>query len=580
MPKKETIQPAWYEDVTPEGSYRALFKWGDPAGIKHPNSGLVKLLVDQLGLAPEELTQPGHFCLDEVAESAPNQLEPADMALLEQTCGRENIATDTYTRVARSYGHGMIDAIRLRKKIVENLPDVVVAPRTEAEIEVIVRYANEHRLPIYVYGGGSSVTRGMEATRGGITLDLSRHMNRLVELNEINHTVTVEAGMSGPQLEDLLQHAVEKLGAKRPYTCGHFPQSFEYSSVGGWIVTRGAGQNSTYYGKIEDMVLSQRFITPRGIFQTCPQPRAATGPDFDQVMMGGEGSFGILTQATLRICHWQPENRVRFSYMFKSWEDAQAASREVMQGEFGFPSVFRISDPEETDVMMKLYHIEDTLADTLLKAMGFQPMQKCLMLGFTDGERQFCRNLDRKMRRIFRRYGAFELSFAGVTKTWEKDRFRDPYMREDLQDYGVLIDTLECGVTWSQMPTVHAQARAFVKSRPGTVCMTHISHCYPQGANLYFIFIARMETLREYLDLQYGILETITKAGASISHHHGVGKQTAPWLEEQIGKEQMDVIRLLKGHFDPNNIMNPGGTLGLDMSPAQAERRWSKDLED
>lgn len=244
------------------------------------------------------------------------------MALLEQTCGRENIATDTYTRVARSYGHGMIDAIRLRKKIVENLPDVVVAPRTEAEIEVIVRYANEHRLPIYVYGGGSSVTRGMEATRGGITLDLSRHMNRLVELNEINHTVTVEAGMSGPQLEDLLQHAVEKLGAKRPYTCGHFPQSFEYSSVGGWIVTRGAGQNSTYYGKIEDMVLSQRYITPRGIFQTCPQPRAATGPDFDQVMMGGEGSFGILTQATLRICHWQPENRVRFSYMFKSWEGA------------------------------------------------------------------------------------------------------------------------------------------------------------------------------------------------------------------------------------------------------------------
>jgi alkyldihydroxyacetonephosphate synthase len=152
-------------------------------------------------------------------------------------------------------------------------------------------------------------------------------------------------------------------------------------------------------------------------------------------------------------------------------------------------------------------------------------------------------------------------------------------MREDLMDFGVLIDTLECGVTWSQMPEVHKKVRAFVKQRPHTICMTHISHAYPQGANLYFIFIAKMDTIREYLDLQYGIIDAITKAGASISHHHGVGKQTAPWLEEQIGKEQMDVIRTLKNHFDPNNILNPGGTLGLDMNPAQANREWSKDLE-
>ena len=183
------------------------------------------------------------------------------------------------------------------------------------------------------------------------------------------------------------------------------------------------------------------------------------------------------------------------------------------------------------------------------------------------------------MRKIFRKYKAFELSFAGVTKTWEKGRFTDPYLREDLQDYGILIDTLECGVTWSQMPQVHKDVRSFVKSRPNTICMTHISHSYPQGANLYFIFIAKIDTIREYLDLQYGILEAIATSGAAISHHHGVGKATAPWLEDQIGKEQMDVIRLLKNHFDPNNIMNPGGTLGLDMSPAQKEKRWGKDFE-
>ncbi len=189
-------------------------------------------------------------------------------------------------------------------------------------------------------------------------------------------------------------------------------------------------------------------------------------------------------------------------------------------------------------------------------------------------------NVNRQIRRICRKYDAFNLSFAPVTSNWEKGRFRDPYMREDLQDFGILIDTLECAVTWSQMKQVHAQVRGFVKSHPNTICMTHLSHAYPQGGNLYFIFIAKIDTIKEYLDLQYGILNSIQQSGAAISHHHGVGKQTSPWLEGQIGTAQMDVIRALKAHFDPHNIMNPGGTLGLDMSPEQKEMRWSKDLED
>ena len=579
MSKKAKFTPAWYEDPAPAGSWRSIFKWGDPAAYKHPNSGLTKLIMDRFELSEELLAQPGQLGLEQVPDTEPVDLPAEHLAFLACTCGEENLRTDTYMRIKRAYGQGMIDALRLRRQIIENLPAVVVAPREQSEIEAIVTYANDHLLPVYVFGAGSTVTRGYEATKGGICLDMSVHMNRLVELNVIDQTVTVEAGMWGTQLEDLLQNAVEKLGAKRNYTVGNFPQSFEYSSVGGWVVTRGAGQNSTYYGKVEDMVISQEYVTPIGIFKTWSHPRAATGPDFDQIMMGSEGSFGILTNVTFRLCHWQPENRKKFSYMFHTWEDAQAACREVMQGEFGFPSVFRISDPEETDIMMKLYHIEGSLADTALQKLGFEPMQKCLLLGFTDGEKDFSRNIDRKIRRIFRKYKAFDISFAGVTKTWEKGRFTDPYMREDLQDYDILIDTLECGVTWSQIPHVHKDVRAFVKSRPNTICMTHISHAYPQGANLYFIFIAKIGTIREYLDLQYGILEAIARSGASISHHHGVGKATAPWLEDQIGTAQMDVIRLLKNHFDPNNIMNPGGTLGLDMTTAQREKRWGKDLE-
>ncbi len=577
---KTKFVPGWFTEPTPAGTYRSLFKWGDPAGFKHPNSGLVKLVMDTFDLKQDDLKKPIDLALDPIPDTIPSKLAEKHLKEFIRISGAENVRTDTLDRVAKSYGGAMIDALRLRKHIVENLPEAVIAPRSQAEIEEIIRYCEKENFPVYIYGAGSSVTRGLEATKGGISLDMSKHMNQVVKFNEIDQTITVQAGMTGPQLEEILNNAPTKLGAKRAYTCGHFPQSFEYSSVGGWVVTRGAGQNSTYYGKIEDIVLAQEYVTPKGIFKTTEHPRSANGPDFDQIMMGSEGAFGVLTNVTLRVFRWQPKNRKNYSYMFKNWNDAREACREIMQAEFGFPSVFRLSDPEETDVAMKLYHIEGTIADTVLKVLGYRPMEKCLLLGHTDGERGFSANVDRKIRRICNKYHSFELSFAGVTKNWEKGRFRDPYMREDLQDFGILIDTLECAVTWSQMEGVHSQVRGFIKNRPNTVCMTHLSHAYPQGGNLYFIFIAKMDSIKEYLDLQYGVLDAIQKSGAAISHHHGVGKQTSPWLEGQIGTPQMDVIRALKQHFDPNNIMNPGGTLGLDMTPEQRERRWSKNLED
>lgn len=579
MPPKDKFIPAWLESATPERSFRSLFKWGDLSESKHPNRGLVKLIMNTFDLSQEQLSSPKNMSLEPFDIILPSKMAVGHLNQFIAICGSENVHTDTYTRVAKSYGGGMIDALRLRQRIVENIPEVVIAPRNPSEIEALISYCAQNQIPVYIYGAGSSVTRGTEAVKGGISLDMSAHLNQLVHFNEMDQTITVQAGMTGPQLEDLLNHAPEKLGAARRYTCGHFPQSFEYSSVGGWVVTRGAGQNSTYYGKIEDMVLAQEYVTPRGILKTQEHPRSANGPDFDQIMMGSEGAFGVLTTVTLRVFRWQPENRKRFSYMFRNWQQAREACREIMQSEFGFPSVFRLSDPEETDVAMKLYHIEGTPADWILSRFGYRPMEKCLLLGHTDGESSFSANVDRKIRRICSKYKAFDISLAQVTRQWEKSRFRDPYMREDLQDFGILIDTLECAVSWSQMEAVHLAVRTFIKTRPQTVCMTHLSHAYPQGGNLYFIFIAQINTIKEYLDLQYGVLDAIQKSAASLSHHHGVGKQSSPWLEEKIGKGQMDIIRALKNHFDPQNIMNPGGTLGLDMSPEQKEKRWSKNLE-
>ncbi|MGZ6192228.1 MAG: FAD-binding oxidoreductase, partial [Syntrophales bacterium] len=422
--------------------------------------------------------------------------------------------------------------------------------------------------------GGSSVTRGKEAVKAGVSIDMSAHLNKVVAFNEANQTVTVQAGIWGPELERILNDAPNTLKAKRRYTCGHFPQSFDHSSVGGWVVTRGAGQNSTYYGKIEDMVIAQEYVTPIGVFKTPEYPRSATGPDFDQIMVGSEGTFGILTNVTLKVCRYTPENTRRFSYLFKNWNDALNAYREIMQSEFGYPSIFRLSDPEETDVAMRTYHVHGTPADKLLRSLGYQPMERCLLLGTADGDSDFTRLVASKVKRISKQYHAFTLTLFKVTQAWERSRFTDPFMREDFMDYGILIDTLECAVTWSQIAEVHEKVRSFIKRRPHTICMAHISHAYPQGANLYFIFVARSEEINEYLSLQYGILEAVLKAGAAVSHHHGIGKQTAPWFEEQVGKQWVDVVRVLRDHFDPNQIMNPGGTLALDMTEEQKSKRW------
>jgi len=569
--------PRWIETPPPPNSYRALFKWGDPQTFKHPNAGLVNLLRRTFpDWDVHQQPDARWLGLHPLPEALPTHLAPEHLEAFRQMVGPENVSLDSFQRVRASYGAGMVDHLRLRLGILENLPDAVLYPRSAEEIQAIVAYCHAQRIPLYVYGGGSTVTRGREALCGGVTLDLSRHLNRILHLNETDQSVRVEAGIRGPLLEEALNHAPERFAARRRYTCGHFPQSFEYSSLGGWVVTRSAGQNSTYYGKIEDLVLAQTYVTPVGILQTAPYPRAAIGPDLDQILIGSEGAYGVLVDATLRIFRYMPENTRRFSFLFKSWEDGREAMREIMQCEAGAPSIFRLSDGEETEVAMHMYGLAGTPLDGALTRLGYRPWERCLLIGSADGERGFTANLVRRVRQVCGDYGALNLSLLPITQRWERERFRDPYLREDLLDFGIIIDTLECANTWSQLEQTYQAVRRFVKEHAAGLCMTHISHAYPQGANLYFIFVTRYTSLQEYLDLQYGILETIQQSGAAVSHHHGVGKQTAPWLAAQLGTTAMGLLRALKQYFDPHSILNPGGTLGLDMTPEQAAKSWGK----
>ena len=285
-------------------------------------------------------------------------------------------------------------------------------------------------------------------------------------------------------------------------------------------------------------------------------------------MMGSEGTFGVLTEVTLKVCRWMPENRKRFSYMFKNWEIAMDAAREMMQCESGYSSVFRLSDPEETHLMLKLYNVDETPLQPILDKLGYKDMERCLFLGFTDGEKGFSKNVAKNINKIALKHGGMPMT-GFVCKSWEKGRFNDPYLRDSMMDFSVVTDTLECTVTWSNMAQVHRDVRKVCHALPNTVVTTHMSHCYPQGANLYFIFITKMNDEKAFKAYHTTILDAIQKSGAAISHHHGIGKMFAPWLEGYIGEKEYGVFKVLKDYFDPDYLMNPGGTIGLDLEPEE-----------
>ncbi|MFZ5868061.1 MAG: FAD-binding oxidoreductase [Thermodesulfobacteriota bacterium] len=563
MKQDGTFYPDWTNEPPGEKSYRSIFKWGDPHGFKHPNRKLYALLREKFHLTDDDFRHKQLTGNEEVRVTQPIRLSPAQIDTFRELVGPENVETDDYARVRFTTGKTTEEAMMLREGATGPVTDLVLHPRGKEDVVKVVEYCNQERIPIYVYGGGSSVTLGLRPTKGGVTLVMSTHMNRVLAFNEINQTITVEPGIMGPDYERALNKAPELFNAKRRYTCGHFPQSFEYSTVGGWIVTLGSGQESSYYGDVYDLVVSQEYVTPTGFIKTADYPATATGPKINDIMKGSEGAFGVLVSATLRVFRCCPENNQNFAFIFPSWEAAVDASREISQGEFGMPSVFRISDPEETDVALRLYGIQDSIIDKLMRARGFRPSERCLYVGRSQGARSFAKNVKRNVMKICRRYGGMYLTGYPVRR-WEHGRYADPYMREDLNDYGILIDTLETSVTWDTIHKVHQGVRAFIKSRPDTICMTHASHFYSQGTNLYFIFITRAQSLEDYKQFHAGIIDHIELHGGSLSHHHGVGRLMAPWMERHMGSAQMNVLRALKKHFDPNNIMNPGGTLGLD----------------
>ncbi len=561
MKQKNTFTPKWINEAPVPGSFRSIFKYGNPEGFKHPNQKLYEELKQHFHLSDDDFKQKQSTGNELVEFKKIPALSEEQIKYFISLCGAENVSSKEYDRLKFSTGKTLEEAMQLRQGKTEKISDLVIHPRNKNEITEIVKYCNTEKIPVYVYGGGSSVNLGFYPEKGGITLVLSTHLNKITEFNELNQTVKVQAGMLGPDFEAALNNADKLYQAKHKYTCGHFPQSFEYSSVGGWFVTLGSGQQSSYYGDAGDLVLAVEMISPAGTIITKDYPATATGPKILDIIKGSEGIFGIVVELTWKIYRYMPENRQYFSFVFPSWQSAVDAAREISQSEFGMPAVFRISDPEETHHGLKLYGIEDTVFDKIMSFRGFKPMQRCLFLGTADGELNFAKNIKKQVKKICKRHGAMYLT-AYPVKKWEPGRYRDPYLREDLMDFGIIIDTLETSVKWDNLHKVHELCRSYVKSRPDTICMTHASHFYPQGTNLYFIFIMKEKDRTAYLKFQRGLIDEIEKSGGSLSHHHGVGRMIRHLMPKHLGNNQIKVLKSLKKHFDPENIMNPGALIG------------------
>ena len=562
MTDKNEFQPKWRETEPKRGSFRSIFKYGDPKGFKHPNRRLFEELKSTFNLTDEDFRKKETTGDELVDVKIDSNLSTDQILEFKKIVGEENISLKEYDRLKFSSGQTLEEHMKLRRQLVGTISDLVVHPRKKSEVQEIVNYCNVNKIPVYVYGGGASVNFGVYPEKGGVTLVLSTHMNKVIEVNETNQTVRVEAGIMGPHLENILNNAKSNFDTSKNFTCGHFPQSFEYSTVGGWIVTLGSGQQSSYYGDAADLVLGVEVVTPTGIIKTYDFPATATGPKVLDVFKGSEGTFGIVIEVIWKIYRFMPENRKYFGFIFKNWESAVNASREISQGEFGLPAVFRISDPEETHHGLKLYGIEGTAFDKLMKFRGYKPMERCLFIGTSDGAASFTKNVKQQVKKVARKNGGMYLT-SFPAKKWEPGRYRDPYLKEDLMDFGILIDTLETSVKWDNLHEVHQKVREFIKSRPQTICLTHASHFYVQGTNLYFIFIIKESDLKAYRKFQKSVIEKIEESGGTLSHHHGVGKMAGYLMEKHLGKKQMEVLRALKKHFDPNNIMNPGGQLGL-----------------
>ncbi len=463
------------------------------------------------------------------------------LASLREVLGADSVLTDDDSRRLRTRGKSTPDLLKARAGDLTDAPDAVVRPESHDDVVALLAWAVEHHIAVVPFGGGTSVTGGLVARREGfaglVSLDLIR-MDQLLDVDPISMTARLQPGMRGPQAEAAL--------AAHGLTLGHFPQSFEFASIGGFAATRSSGQNSAGFGRFDQMVVGLRVATPIGDLVVGSSPLNAAGPDIRQLVLGSEGTFGVITEVVVRVRAVAAETAYE-GWKFESFAAGQAAMRHLAQSQ-NLPTIIRLSD--ETETSLNLASQSD---------VGGEGASGCLMIvgyeGASIADRRFA------VTKALTDLGGVPLG-EERGQSWLEGRFHAPYLRDSMLDAGVLVETLETATFWSITDRLYAGVKAALEDSlgEGTLVLCHVSHVYETGCSLYFTVAATQtdDPLPRWLAAKAAASDAMIEAGATITHHHAVGTDHKAWLAREIGPVGVAMLRGVKTTVDPTGILNPG----------------------
>jgi alkyldihydroxyacetonephosphate synthase len=523
--------------------------WGDDTVTYPLREGPRRFLEALVGPG----TPPRDATLEEVAAAVPQSRLPMHPL----------ISDDPVDRVRHARGQSLPDWIALRSGRLAAFPDGVAHPTTDAEVHSLIRYARQAGTRVIPYGGGTSVVghvNSLPSDAPVLTVDLGR-LNNLRRFDETSGLATFGAGIRGPDLEAQLR--------ARGCTLGHLPQSFELSTLGGWIATRSSGQQSLGYGRIERLFAGGRVESPAGSLELPPFPASAAGPDLREIILGSEGRLGILTETIVRVSPL-PEQEAFHAVFFRNFDRGREAVRQIMQARLPL-SMVRLSTATETRTTLALAGHEQLIGTLegllLLRGVG---NDKCMLLLGFSGREAVVKMARREALGIAGQYGGVHVGQT-FGREWHKNRFRTPYLRNTLWEMGYALDTLETATDWANIPTMvesieSALLHGLEKIGERVHVFTHLSHLYPYGSSLYTTCLYRIasdpeETLYRWEMLKTAASRAIVAHGGTISHQHGVGTDHLPYLEKEKGSLGMAVLADLCKRFDPDGIMNPGKLL-------------------
>ncbi|GAC1318117.1 MAG: FAD-binding oxidoreductase [Thermoleophilaceae bacterium] len=530
--------------------------WGWAEGGPRLSDSRLAALAEELG-GPGALTDSARVALEDVRLPEPAggaELEAAVSSLV----GAANVRSDRGARVSHALGKSYPDLVRIRAGDGSSAPDLVVLPGSAEEVTRVLELCAAEAVAVVPFGGGTSVVGGVEPLRSGfraiITLDLGRLDGLTTDRRSL--TATCGAGLPGARAENRL--------AARGLTLGHFPQSYELGTIGGYLATRSAGQASSGYGRVEDLVLGLDFRAPTGRIELRPVPASAAGPSLLDMLVGSEGTLGVICEATLAI-RTRPAARRYEGWSFRTFEAGADAFRQLAQTGLA-PDVARLSDREETRLALLLSasgSAFERLGKAYLRLRGHEA--GCLVIVGFEGDTDDVERRARLAGSVLRSGGGLALG-SRPGRSWLANRYAGPYLRDQLLDRSVMVETLETATTWTRLHELHSAVAAALRGTLGELRMPalvgcHISHLYPSGASLYFTYMAsqdRAAPLEQWRAAKRAASEAIIAHGGTITHHHAVGRDHAPWMEAEVGAAGVEALRGVRERLDPGGIMNPG----------------------